>query len=179
MVKPKSKKVMKQPRLSKGLALAAALFLLAWAVTITVFLIQDRGKGFRRDINIVQNGYIDQAHYTGRVERGQAGETFYYALYEYEDVNGRVIYIQPRDTFLTEEKAQLYGELNPTIDILTDGKSYLWPDTSKALVYFGYIGPSMLMLICYVLSGLCFWQMVKAIRWAKEMKARENSSVGQ
>lgn len=170
---------MKQPRLSKGLALAAALFLLAWAVTITVFLIIDGGKGFRININIIKNGYIDQAHYTGRVESGQARRTFYYALYEYENVNGRVLYIQPRDSYLREEQAQRYGELNPTIDILTDGESYLWPDTSKFDVYIGYIGPSMLMIICYVLSGLCFWQMAKAIRWAKEMKARENNSVGQ
>lgn len=177
MVKPKSKKVMKQPRLSKGLALAAALFLLAWAVTITVFLIQDRGSGFRTRMNIRQNGYIDQAHYTGRVESGQARRTFYYALYEYEDVNGRVIYIQPRHSYLTEEQARRYGELNPEIDILTNGESYIWPDTSDADIYIGYIGPSMLMLICYVLSGLCFWQMAKAIRWEKEMKARENSSV--
>ncbi len=144
-----------------------------------VILILDGGSGFSTRMNIRQNGYIDQAHYTGRVERGQAGETFYYALYEYEDVNGRVIYIQPRDTFLTEEKAQLYGELNPTIDILTDGESYICPDTSEADIYIGYIGPSILMLICYVLSGLCFWQMAKAIRWEKEMKAMKNSSVGQ
>lgn len=177
MVKSNSKKVMKQPRLSKGFALAAALFLLAWAVAITVMLIMDSGKGFRININIVQNGYIDQAYYTGKVESGQAGETFYYALYAYENVSGEVLYIQPKDTFKTEEKAQLYGELNPTIDILTDGESYLWPDTSEFDVYIGYIWPSTLMLICYVLSVLCFRQMAKAIRWEKEMKARENSSV--
>lgn len=177
MANSKSKKVMKKPRLSKGLALAAALFLLAWAVAITVMLIIDSGKGFRININIVQNGYIDQAYYTGKVESGQAGETFYYALYEYENVNGKVIYIQPRDTFKTEEKAQLYGELNPTIDILTDGVSYLWPDTSKFDVYIGYIWPSTLMIICYVLSGCCFRQMAKAIRWEKEMKERESSTV--